>query len=277
MPRLKLKDVEISYTIDDYTDPWTRAPWVLLHHSAVGSSRRWYAWVPALARHYRVLRYDVRGHGDSTWPAANGNFNLDTLVEDVAGVLDALDIKRVHFVGASGGGIVGLKFAHDHPARLRSLTLVASTPKLAESRVDLSRWGDLLDQYGVRGWLMADASARFGAANPRLAEWFADEGARTSVAVAKAYTSSMASVDLTGLLPHVKTRTLILAAEDDDITPLSVQELMRDRMPKATLKLFPGVGHNIKVLIPDTLAAEALAFMKKVDELEELSEGMGEC
>ncbi|MBI4198090.1 MAG: hypothetical protein HY533_03160 [Chloroflexi bacterium] len=52
---------------------------------------------------------------------------------------------------------------------------------------------------------------------------------------------------------------------------------MRDRMPKATLKLYSGVGHNIKVLIPDTLSAEALAFMKKADELEELSEGMGEC
>lgn len=276
MPKLKLKDVEISYTIDDFTDPWKRAPWVLLHHSVAGSSRRWYAWVPALARSYKVLRYDIRGHGDSPWPASNGHFTLDTLVDDVVGVLDALDIRRVHFVGALGGGAVGLRFAHDNPYRIRTLTLVASTPRLSEGQIDLLRWKDLMDESGVKGWLMADAMARFGNASPELAEWYAEEGARTTVAVAKAALSSMAEVDLVPLLPEIKLKTLILAGEQDTIAPVSIQQLMAQRLPEAELKVFPGVGHEMKVLIPDILAAETLAFLKRADDLEELSMGMSE-
>ncbi|MBI4312249.1 MAG: alpha/beta hydrolase [Chloroflexi bacterium] len=279
MPKLKLPDVEISFTIDDYTDPWKRTPWVLLHHALAGSSRQWYGWVPALARHYRVLRYDARGHGDSTWPASNGHFSLDTLVSDVLQVLDALDIKRVHFVGASGGAAVGLKLAHDHAHSgvVRSLTLVAATPRLAGPGVDLARWNELIDKAGVKGWLLADAPARFGEANLKLAEWLAEEGARTPVAVAKTCLSAMADADLTGILPNIRTRTLLLASDNDDVAPPAVQELMRDRLRKATLKVYPGLGHNIQTLMPDTLAAEALAFMKASDDLEELSAGMGEC
>src|SRR5690348_2062102 len=54
--------VRLAYRIDDFTDPWTTAPIVLLLHAAMGSSKRWYAAVPSLARYYRVVRLDLRGH-----------------------------------------------------------------------------------------------------------------------------------------------------------------------------------------------------------------------
>ena len=57
-------DLRIAYTIDDYTDPWRSAPTLILLHSAMSSSRRLYAMVPHLARHYRVVRMDLRGHGE---------------------------------------------------------------------------------------------------------------------------------------------------------------------------------------------------------------------
>src|SRR5262249_43193008 len=57
--------IRIAYTIDDFTDPWRQAPTLLLLHAAMGSSKRWYASVPALCRDYRVVRMDLRGHGES--------------------------------------------------------------------------------------------------------------------------------------------------------------------------------------------------------------------
>ena len=54
----------IAYTIDDFTDPWKQPPTLLLLHAAMGSAKRWYAAVPTLARHYRVIRMDLRGHGE---------------------------------------------------------------------------------------------------------------------------------------------------------------------------------------------------------------------
>ncbi len=274
MPKLKLKDVDISFTIDDYTDPWKRAPWVLMHHAIAGSSRQWYAWVPYLARHYKVLRYDARGHGDSTWPASNGHFSIDTLVEDAVAVMNTLSITRAHFIGASGGGAVGLKLAQDYPGRARSLTLVAATPKLADAQVDISRWGELMDKLGVEGWLTADAETRFPKADPKLVQWYAEEGARTSVAVAKLATAAMATVDLTPNLQYLRLPTLIQASDNDDIAPLKLQELMRDSIKKSVLKVYPGLGHNIQLLIPDLLAQDALAHLKRADEMEDLAMNM---
>ena len=62
--------LRIAYTVDDYTDPWTAAPTVVLLHSAMSSSRRLYAMVPHLARRFRVVRMDLRGHGESDIPRA---------------------------------------------------------------------------------------------------------------------------------------------------------------------------------------------------------------
>ena len=62
--------LKLAYIVDDFTDPWLKAPTLLLLHAAMGHSKRYYAWVPKLSRRYRVVRMDLRGHGDSEVPAA---------------------------------------------------------------------------------------------------------------------------------------------------------------------------------------------------------------
>src|SRR6266700_3113947 len=76
--------VRLGYCIDDFTDPWKKAPMLLLLHAAMGSARRYYAWVPLLSRHYRVVRMDLRGHGSSEIPSAGSDLTLERLVADVA-------------------------------------------------------------------------------------------------------------------------------------------------------------------------------------------------
>ena len=71
----------LAYYIDDFTDPWQAAPTLLLLHAAMGSAKRYYAWVPPLARHYRVVRMDLRGHGGSEIPPAERPLTLDRLVD----------------------------------------------------------------------------------------------------------------------------------------------------------------------------------------------------
>jgi len=72
----------LAYTIDDFTDPWLRAPTLLLLHAAMGHSRRYYAWVPKLSRHYCVVRMDLRGHGESGVPPAEPALSMERLVQD---------------------------------------------------------------------------------------------------------------------------------------------------------------------------------------------------
>ena len=95
-----------------------------------------------------------------------------------------------------------------------------------------------------------------------MIEWYADEGARTPAPAVLALQGCLLAEDLTALLPDIDVPTLILAASQDDITPLEVQRLMAGRIPRATLEVFDGVGHNMKVEIPDALAARTLEFIE---------------
>ena len=267
MPILEVNGVPFHYHIDDFSDPWLDAEPVLLHHAAGGNLHRWRGWVPALARRHPVYRFDMRGHA-GTPPPAGMEFSLPGLADDIARVMDGLGIERAHLVGASAGGIVSLQFAHDFPDRLRSLTLVASTPRLARmgANVDASGWRRILEEEGTRAWLLADADKRFGPNTGReVMEWYADEGAKTTAPAVMGLQRCLLAEDLSPLLPAITAPTLILAAAQDDITPMESQELMASQIPSATLEVFVGVGHNMKVEIPDTLAARTLEFIDAVD------------
>ena len=263
MPYQEVKGTRFHYHIDDYTDPWRSPETILLHHSAAGNLHRWRAWVPSLARLYRVLRFDMRGHGN-TPPPEDGQFSLRSLAADIAGLMDSLKIDKVHLVGASAGGIVSLRFAHDFPHLLHSLSLVASTPRLAQTgtSIDTAVWRRTLEEQGTKAWLLSDAGKRFGPhAAPGLVEWYAEEGAKTSSQVVLALQGCLLGEDLSPLLPQIQAPVLILAASQDEITPMEVQRLMADQLPNAKLQSFDGVGHNMKVEIPEVLAGHVLEFI----------------
>ena len=126
--------LSLAYYIDDFTDPWRRPATLLLLHAAMGSARRYFAWVPHLARDYRVVRLDLRGHGRSQVPPADEPLALDRLVADVAELMDHLGIESAHIVGNSAGGYLGQQMAMTRPERVRSLALFGSTPGLKQSQ-----------------------------------------------------------------------------------------------------------------------------------------------
>jgi 3-oxoadipate enol-lactonase len=267
MPYLEIDGSRFHYHWDDFTEPWQTRSVVLLHHAAAGNIHRWRSWIPALAGHHRVLRFDMRGHA-GTEPTADGTFTLPGLAADIAAVMDSLEIEKAHLVGASAGGIVSLRFAIDFPERLHSLSLVASTPKLAQmgAGIDAGVWRRTLEEEGTKAWLLSDSQKRFGPqAEPGLVEWYASEGAKTPADVVLALQGCLLGEDLTPLLPNISTPTLILASAQDEITPMEAQNLMAQQIPNASLQTFEGVGHNMKVEIPDLLAGSIRDFAGKID------------
>src|SRR6478672_507031 len=112
---LPLKDRSIAY---DLVGPET-GPVVCMTHSLASDGGMWTEQVPPLlAAGFRVLRIDMRGHGGSD--PVEGDYTMQALAGDVAAVLDALSIKRVHYVGLSIGGMIGQAFALAHANRLIS-------------------------------------------------------------------------------------------------------------------------------------------------------------
>ncbi|MDP6494952.1 MAG: alpha/beta hydrolase, partial [Dehalococcoidia bacterium] len=177
-------------------------------------------------------------------------------------------IEKAHLVGASAGGIVSLRFAHDFPDRLHSLSLVASTPKLAQMGPDIEAgvWKRTLEEEGTKAWLLSDAQKRFGPnTEPSVMEWYAEEGGKTQAEVVLAFQACLLQEDLTPLLPQIPVPTLILASAEDGITPPEVQHLMAQQMPKAKLQIFEDVGPNMKVEIPDLLAGSVRNFIEDIE------------
>ena len=91
--------LDIAYALDDYTDPWRPAPTVILVHAAMGSSLRFYAWVPHLARDFRVVRIDMRGHG-ATALLATAALSVERLAQDVVELADHLGARQFHVAGS---------------------------------------------------------------------------------------------------------------------------------------------------------------------------------
>ena len=134
--------IDIHYRIDG-----TDGPWIMLAHALGVDHRLWDDIAGRLAARYRVLRYDARGHGRTSAP--HGAYTLFQLADDVAGLLDALSVAQVHFVGLSMGGMVGQILGVRHPERLLSLTLcdtVCHTPLSAHAM-----WDERIGQVEAHG------------------------------------------------------------------------------------------------------------------------------
>src|SRR5258708_14490453 len=95
--------IRLAYYVDDYTDPWHKADTLLLLHAAVGHAKRFYAWVPGLCRHYRLVRLDLRRHGASQVPPESSKLDMGRLVADTAELLAHLGVKSAHIVRHPAG------------------------------------------------------------------------------------------------------------------------------------------------------------------------------
>jgi 3-oxoadipate enol-lactonase len=264
MPSVQVSDgVQLHYELDDFTDPWRPAETVLLHHAAMGSSQRFYAWVPILARQYRVLRFDIRGHGSSTPPDRGSIWTIDRLARDVAEMLNALQIDRVHFAGSSAGGMIGQQFAVDYAPRVRSLALFATKPGMRQSKRDYGVWDRRLEEVGTRRFLSEGVGDRFkpGETPEGFVEWWLDDAGRTPGWAAQSMVRCMAGVDTRPLLPHIAVPTLIVIPGADPMTPIEEVRPMAESIPSARVVTLEGMYHNITDAAPERCARELLAFL----------------
>ncbi len=254
----------LAYTIDDYTDPWSTSETLVMLHAAMGSSRRFYAWVPHLARHVRVVRLDLRGHGASAIPGPDA-LTLERLVRDVIDLADRLGIQRFHLAGSSAGAIIALATAIDHPERVRTLAAFATTPGLKPSNVNSAAWVAEIRAKGVRGFLADRIADRFDLAKvePGFVEWFLDESAKTSPELLERFVPLMTTVDLTDRLGRIRCPTLAVVPDHDPISSMAQYEVLRERIPNCEFVVYSGSPHNITDAAPDQCAEDLARFLLK--------------
>jgi pimeloyl-ACP methyl ester carboxylesterase len=254
--------VRLAYRIDDFTDPWvTQDIPVLLLHAAMGRYRRWYGWIPLIARRHPVISWDMRGHGESQIPPADTPFSLERLAQDARDLLDHLGVKRAHVVGLSAGGYVGQRLAIETPERVASLCLIASTPGLKGTQA--ATWPARIGEVGIEAFVRATAHDRFGPdVDPALVDWFCRQVATNDPAWIGRFVTHMSTRDWSEDLPRIACPTLIMAPGHEPIGENSTYEQMAHAIPGARLISFDGMPHNIGDAAPERCAKEVLAFLK---------------
>ncbi len=272
MATVSANGCEMYYELDDFSDPWAAdTPTVWLQHGVGRSTRYWHHWVPPLAGDYRVLRRDMRGHGRSQDPGPDHKWSLDELITDMRDFLDALGIGRVHYLGESISGILGILFATRWPERFASLTICNSPTTirsdaaraLADDAGDLQR---VLAEEGAVGWVRLMIERKIiSATSPAHAEWVKREWAKTPTHVLQGITKTLDGADTAPLLPDVKVPTLVLAPARSPITPLSDQLAMRERIPDAQLAVMEGPGHEVYIDCADACIARFRAFVAEIE------------
>jgi pimeloyl-ACP methyl ester carboxylesterase len=247
MPTLSVPDCELHYEVIDLTPPWLAAPeTILFHHGLGATSGSWSGWLPALVDAFRVITFDMRGHGRSSHPQAGAPLSFERLVGDLLAVADAVSVQRFHLVGESIGGTVALQAAIDHPARLRTLT-ISNGAHIGGSINNLGDWQQRIDGGGMVGWSEHMMHCRFfdGAIPPHMWEWYGREQARASSDVVLRAARMLAGADLSGRLGGVKLPVLLMHGDSSPFIPVPVMADLKSRLADARLQVFAHARHGL--------------------------------
>jgi len=255
--------LSIAYRIDDFTDPWRKADTLILKHAAMGSMKRMYAWVPTLARHFRVVRMDMRGHGATEIPPPDG-LTLDRLSQDVVELMDEVGAERAHLAGSSAGGIIAMWTAVSRPERVKTLAAYATIPglKISAGHTDYQHWIQSMRRGGVAAFLRRTAADRFdlSAVEPGFLDWFIGEAAKNDVGMLVRMVTLMSGTDFSDRLGDISCPSLMVVPGGDPNQSADEYDVLK-RIPDCTFKVYDGLPHNITDAVPDRCAADLRDFL----------------
>ncbi len=263
----------LHYEIDDYTDPWKHAPFILLQHGYGRSSKFWYRWVPYLSRFYKIVRPDLRGLGQSSkeFDLQQG-ISVDAYLEDIEAIIDEVGAESIHYCGESLGGILGMAFAATRPDRIRTLNLISTPVFLDDSFKNRSRfgygsWEEALRKLGPQGYAEAkNTGDRFSPdTDPGLMQWFADEQGKSDVEVLIAMQHLASRVDATSYLSRITSPVLGIYPSQGPITTPEQEELLRKYVKHLKMIHIPSRHHNLHCTQPAACASQVLHFAAQHD------------
>ena len=266
MPTARITpDLEMHYELDDFTDPWKASEAILMIHGNGERAAAWYAWVPHLAREFRVVRPDTRGFGESTVMPRDFPWTIDLVVDDYLALMKHLGIERFHLIAAKLGGTVARHFAARCPDKVLTLTVVGTPPphwdrlgaKAAHST-------DELERIGVEAWAKKNMAKRLGSKFPAAGvEYWGKMMGKTAVDTMIGYGEVIPYVDITDDLPRIQCPTLVMTTEASALGSIESTRVWQKTIPNSELCVIPGDSYHLAATDADVCAEETLKFIRK--------------
>lgn len=230
---VKLAEGELNYCFDGPQD----APVLVLSNSLGTNLHMWDEQVPAFSEHFRVLRFDTRGHGQSL--VTEGPYSIEQLGRDVLAMLDQLGIDKVHFCGLSMGGLIGQWLGIHAGERLHKLVVCNTAAKIGDPSVWNPRIETVLRDGQAAMVALRDASiARwftpaFAQSNPQKVGKITDMLASTSPQGYAANCAAVRDADFREQLSSIRVPLLVVAGTEDAVTPPSGGHFIQERVDGA--------------------------------------------
>jgi pimeloyl-ACP methyl ester carboxylesterase len=251
---------------------WGDGAPVLFVHSWAVNSRLWDYQIAALGEAgLRCIAYDRRGHGRSDEPA--GGYDFDTLADDLADVIEALDLHEVTLVGHSmGAGEITRYLTRHGDARVKKVVFVApAIPSIKQSPENPNGVpGEMLE--GLRklwrrdfpGWIAENTAPFFTPeTSPAMMRWGADMILQTPLHVAIACNRAVSDTDFRAELTRIARPTLVIHGDKDVSAPLAMTgQVAAALIPGCELKVYEGAAHGLMFTHADQLNADLQAFIR---------------
>ncbi|MGY1408579.1 3-oxoadipate enol-lactonase [Luteimonas sp. A611] len=257
MSFLDLPRHRLHYRIDGGAGPW-----LLLCNSLGTDLQMWDAQAAALSEHFRVLRYDRRGHGASSAPPPP--YTLAELGGDALALLDALGIERTHFCGLSIGGLVGQWLGVHAGERIDRLVVCATASRIGTAE----GWNARIAQVQAGGLApVISATAErwftpgFIAAHPDAVEAILKRFTEVSAEAYIGCCAALAEADLRGDIARIERPLLAVSGDDDPVCPPAELQAIADGVANGRHVALPG-RHIVNIESASAFNALLLDFLR---------------
>ena len=279
MPNAPINGVDLYYEVTGEGFP------LVLCHEYAGSYESWDSQVKFFSRRYRVITYNARGYPPSSVPTDLEAYSQEQHVEDLYGLVRHLGLEQAYICGLSMGGNVALHFGILHPERARAL-VVAGAGYGTTDRESFRRQAEEFARRIEEGGMEAIADYARGPGRVQLlrknakaweefARLFAAHSALGSALTFRGVQARRPTIhDLEPGMEKLNVPTLILVGDEDDPS-LEPSILMKQRIPRSGLMVFPQTGHTINLEEPELFNRVVLDFLTAVEANKWLERDIG--
>jgi pimeloyl-ACP methyl ester carboxylesterase len=247
MPFAETASGRLHYQVCDIVAPWVREPQtIVFHHGVAASLDIWAGWLPVLASRYRLVRFDMRGYGQSVVPPEDFRWSFDQIVDDTLAVADAAGAAQFHLVGESIGGTAAIAAVLREPQRVLSLTLSNAAAR-GGLISNVKGWGEIVASGGQREWARQMMAWRFfpDGLDAAVHAWYLALHERCSMDGSLGLADLLLATDFTDRLSEIRVPTLLLSPDSSPFIPLEIMVRLRTQIADAELQVFAHAKHGL--------------------------------